>query len=187
MCVSHSVMSDSWQQSMDCSPPGSSVHGILQARILEWVAIPFSRGSSQPRDWTWVSCIVGRFLTTRGTRETPSLPKSLVLFKWQCAVELQGTVSLLASLNHRDPILLCILGIRAGLDELGDLWGSSRQDVPVWVNTEPREEKEPCPHSSLPALDNVERGGDAWGSESLRPLDYKPKDREQWPVAGKMG
>ena len=35
---------------MDCSPPGSSVHGILQARIVEWVAIPFSRGSSQPRD-----------------------------------------------------------------------------------------------------------------------------------------
>ena len=39
---------------MDCSPPGSSVHEILQARILEWVAIPFSRGSSQPRDQTWV-------------------------------------------------------------------------------------------------------------------------------------
>ena len=37
---------------MNCSPPGSSVHGILQARILEWVAIPFSRGSSQTRDWT---------------------------------------------------------------------------------------------------------------------------------------
>ena len=47
---------------MDCSPPDSSVHGILQARILEWVAIPFSRGSSQPRDRTWVSCIscIGR-------------------------------------------------------------------------------------------------------------------------------
>ena len=40
---------------MDCSPSGSSVHGILQARILEWVAISFSRGSFQPRDWTWVS------------------------------------------------------------------------------------------------------------------------------------
>ena len=39
---------------MDCSLPGSSVHGFLQARILEWVAIPFSRGSSQPRDETWV-------------------------------------------------------------------------------------------------------------------------------------
>ena len=40
----------------DCSLPGSSVHGILQARILEWVAIPSSSGSSPPRDWTWVSC-----------------------------------------------------------------------------------------------------------------------------------
>ena len=48
---------------MDCSPPGSSVHGILQARILEWVAIPFSRGSSQPRDRTLVSYIAGRFFT----------------------------------------------------------------------------------------------------------------------------
>ena len=43
--------------SMDCSPPGFSVHGILQARIVEWVAIPSSRGSSQPRDQTQVSCI----------------------------------------------------------------------------------------------------------------------------------
>ena len=52
--VSQSVMSDSlclW----GCSPPGSSVYGILQARILEWVAIPFSRGSSWPRDQIWVS------------------------------------------------------------------------------------------------------------------------------------
>ena len=39
----------------DCSPPGSSLHGILQARILEWVAIPFSRGSSRSRDPTWIS------------------------------------------------------------------------------------------------------------------------------------
>ena len=45
---------------IDCSPPGSSVCGILQARILEWVAISFSRGSSQPRDRTWVCCIAGR-------------------------------------------------------------------------------------------------------------------------------
>ena len=42
---------------MDCGPPGSSVHGILQARILEWVAIPFSRGSSRPRDQTCVSYV----------------------------------------------------------------------------------------------------------------------------------
>ena len=44
---------------MDCSPPGSSVQGILQVRILEWVAIASSRGSSRPRDQTQVSCIVG--------------------------------------------------------------------------------------------------------------------------------
>ena len=46
---------------IDCSPPGSSVHGILQARMLEWVAISFARGSSQPRDQTCVSCIPGTF------------------------------------------------------------------------------------------------------------------------------
>ena len=54
---------------MDCSPPGSSVHGILQARILEWVAIPFSRRSSLPRDWTWVSPMAGRFFTIWANRE----------------------------------------------------------------------------------------------------------------------
>ena len=48
---------------MDCSLPGSSVHGILQGRILEWVAIPFSRGSSPSKDRTQISCIAGRFFT----------------------------------------------------------------------------------------------------------------------------
>ena len=48
---------------IDCSPPGSSLHGILQERILEWVAIPFSRGSFQPRVQTRVSCISGRTFT----------------------------------------------------------------------------------------------------------------------------
>ena len=58
---------------MDCSPPGSSVHGILQARIVEWVVIFFSRGSSWPRDQTWVSCIAGRFCTIWATRNVKSL------------------------------------------------------------------------------------------------------------------
>ena len=53
------------------SPPGSSVHEILQARILEWIAIPFSRGFFQPRDQTWVSCITGKFSTLSATREAP--------------------------------------------------------------------------------------------------------------------
>ena len=51
-------------QPVDCSSPGSSVHGISQARILEWVAISFSRGSCWPRGWTHISCIAGRFFTT---------------------------------------------------------------------------------------------------------------------------
>ena len=56
--VSHSVVSEpTLCDPMDCSPPGSSVHGILQARILKWVAVPFSKGSSRPRDWTQVSRI----------------------------------------------------------------------------------------------------------------------------------
>ena len=54
---------------MDCSLPGSLVHGILQARILERVAIPFFKGSSWPRDQMWVSCIAGRFFTVWATRE----------------------------------------------------------------------------------------------------------------------
>ena len=56
---------------MDCSLPGSSVRGIFQARILEWVAISFSRRSSQPRDRTQVSCISGAFFTIWTTREAP--------------------------------------------------------------------------------------------------------------------
>ena len=48
---------------MDYSPPGSSVHGILQARILEWIAIPFSRRSSRSRDRIWVFSIAGGFFT----------------------------------------------------------------------------------------------------------------------------
>ena len=54
---------------MDCSLPGSSVHGILQGWIMEWVAFPFSRGSSQNSDWTQVSCIAGGFFTTWATRK----------------------------------------------------------------------------------------------------------------------
>ena len=59
---------------MDCSPPGSSLCGILQARILEWVAILFSIESARPRDQTSVSCIAGRFLTVWANKEVPKYP-----------------------------------------------------------------------------------------------------------------
>ena len=60
-----------------CDPMDYTVHGILQARILEWIAFPISRGSSQPRDRTQVSCIAGRFFTSWATREA-QFPYSLL-------------------------------------------------------------------------------------------------------------
>ena len=63
---------------VDCSPPGSSIHGILQASILEWVAISFSRGSSQLRDRTQVSHTAGRRFNLWATREAPFFSTSLL-------------------------------------------------------------------------------------------------------------
>ena len=54
---------------MDCSPPGYSVRGILQSRILEWVTVSFSRGSSQPRDWSQVCRTAGEFITIWTSKE----------------------------------------------------------------------------------------------------------------------
>ena len=59
---------------VDCSPPGSSAYGILQARIVKWVALPFSRGSSWLMDWTGVSHIAGRFITHQATWEACPYP-----------------------------------------------------------------------------------------------------------------
>ena len=78
--VSRSLMSDSLQPHELYSLPDCSVHGILQAGILEWVAIPLSRGSSRPRDGTWVSCIAGGFFTIWDTRGTLSF--TLIMMKW---------------------------------------------------------------------------------------------------------
>ena len=65
---------------MDCSPPGSSVHRILQARILEWVAISCSRISSRPRNRTQVSCIAGRVFTTWPTRKALKTKETVAHF-----------------------------------------------------------------------------------------------------------
>ena len=74
--LSCSVVSDC--DSTDCRLPGSSVHGIFQARILEWVAMPSSRGSSQLRDWTQVFCIAGRFFINWATREVLKYSRAVV-------------------------------------------------------------------------------------------------------------
>ena len=64
-----------WLWPMDCSLPDSSVHGVFQAKVLEWVAISFARGSSPPRDRTWVSGFADRCFTVWTTREAPQKEK----------------------------------------------------------------------------------------------------------------
>ena len=79
---------------MDCSPPGSSVHGILQARILEWVATAFSRGPSWPRDQTWVFCKQADSLPSElqeSSRRTESTLKN-----WEGPAHMQ-----ISSLGHK--------------------------------------------------------------------------------------
>ena len=90
---------------MNCSPPGSSVHGISKARILEWVAIPFSRGSFWHRDWTQVSCIAGRFFTNWANREAQSV---LLLFSHSVASD---SCDPMDCSTPGFPVLLCLLGI----------------------------------------------------------------------------
>ena len=68
-----------------CKPMDYTVHGILQVRILEWVAFLSSRGSFQPRDWTQVSCIAGRFFTSRATRDIYLIICKFTRRKFTCA------------------------------------------------------------------------------------------------------
>ena len=92
---------------MDYSLPGSSVHGILQARILEWVALPFSRGSFQPRDWTQVSCIAGGFFTT----EPPGKPHLFISLTIR-SLPLTQTLKVFISLPERwSALTTCLMTI----------------------------------------------------------------------------
>ena len=78
---------------MDCGPPGSSVYGIFQARILEWVAISFSKVSSWPRDQThvsYVSCIAGRvFTTVPSVNPQLNMPHYINVFSWQATLHVR--------------------------------------------------------------------------------------------------
>ena len=99
-CVSSSVVSNSLWPHRLYSPLESSVHGILQARILERVTIPFSRGSSWPGDWTLFSCIAGRFLLF----EPPGKPKIYIQFSSvQFSSVAQSCPTLCDPMNHSTP------------------------------------------------------------------------------------
>ena len=86
VCISCSVVC-TLSNSMDCSLPGSSVHGILQVRILEWVAIAFSKGPSRSRDWNWVSWTAGRFFTLWATREALICVWTTQFMFWENSIE----------------------------------------------------------------------------------------------------
>ena len=90
---------------MNCSPPGSSVHGMLQARILEWVAIPFSKRSFQPWDRTWVSCITGRFFTVWTIKRASNVYVREWMKKWSstetlCKLHYLSDIWVLGVLMH---------------------------------------------------------------------------------------
>ena len=88
---------------MDCSLPGFSIHGTFQARILEWVAISFSRRSSWPRDWTWVSCTVSRRFTIWARREVHLCQSVLLIFSYKSCIVYGLTFK---SLIHFESILM---------------------------------------------------------------------------------
>ena len=140
-----------------CSPPGSSVHEIPQARILEWVTIPFSRGSSWPRDQTQVSCIAGRFFTIWTILGRPILKKhcgksapvptnrnsgqSSGKLRFCDLLRGPGKLILLRNLQHKfgkveDPAILLhypiypsqsTQSIKSGLLAIPNLWPGSRR------------------------------------------------------------
>ena len=109
---------------MDCSLPGSSVHGILQAGILEWVAFPFSRGSSWPRDQTWISYISGRFFKVWATWEAHSSPLAL---QANCSFGPSFVLSLILELHElcyciEESALLLIPGCTSWLPNILPTW-----------------------------------------------------------------
>ena len=117
---------------MDRNPPGSSVHGILQARILEWVTIPFSRRSSWPRDQTQVSFIAGRFFTIWASSLfnkylCSSLYVGVLLFgRWSFSKLRAGLASwIYSSYAHKGPSALNL-----------DMWESSAQLSWAWPRSE---------------------------------------------------
>ena len=118
-----------------CSPPDSSIHGILQARILEWVAIPFFRGSSQPRGQTQVSCIAGGFFAVWATRE------ALLQVYFQSSSLSQKFLSSGCKAEGSCPNLLTLSGLEGS---------------PVWF-----EQKPPHPPHCLP-VSSLAKGKSQW-------------------------
>ena len=112
---------------MDCSQRGSSVHGILPARMQGWVAISFCRGASRPRDWSWVSsisCTAGRFVTSWAPGEAPDTGRDS-----QVALEVRN---LPANPGRHE-----IRGFDPWVGKIA--WKRARQPTPGFLTSEPRD------------------------------------------------
>ena len=104
----------------NCTPPGSSIRGILQARILEWIASPFSRGSSQLRDRNWVSRTAGRFFTVWVTREAPKQQQQLI--KHYCTSWVQRWTHITLKQPYEEAPLFRFSGKRWGMRTPITVW-----------------------------------------------------------------
>ena len=121
---------------MDCSPPGSSVQGIFQARVLEWVVISFSRGSSQPRDRTRVSHIAGRRFTIWATREAE---RRVISNRWHLNDNiLEACFSFMFTLSFNPTFASLLLSRWLSCKEFSCKWRRNR-----------RHEFDPCVRSPL--------------------------------------
>ena len=163
---------------MDCSLPGPSVHGILEARILEWVAIPFSRGSSWPRDQTWVSHIASRFFTVWATRE------AWTAHSVQFSSVSQPCLTLCDPMNHSTPGL----PVHHQLSEFTHTRPSSR-----WCHPAISSSAVPfsfCPQSlpasgSFPMNQLFASGGQSTGVSAS--ASVLPKNTQDWSPLGWTG
>ena len=97
---------------MDCSPPGFPVHEIFKARVLEWVVISFSRGSSQPRDWIWVSRMVGRCFFRLSHQESKIIyPNYILIVRWYTSMTSEIQILLYILFINFGIIIIYIYGI----------------------------------------------------------------------------
>ena len=132
--VSHSVVPTPCDP-VDCSLPGYFVHGILQARILEWVAISFSRGSSWPRYHTRVSCIAGRFFTIWTTRKAHLCMHVSILPQTPLPSRLPHNIEQSSMCYTVSPCWLSILKIAEDMENLNcNCWGGCGRNWQIRIN-----------------------------------------------------
>ena len=126
---------------MDCSPPGFSVHGVLQARILEWVASSFSRGSSWPRDQIQVPRIAGRRFNLWATREAPNHKVLLIYCHLAYLTYMQGWMNHklesrlpgeISTTSHTDDTIL----VAEGKEELEPLADGESGEWKSWLKSQ---------------------------------------------------